>query len=379
MQTWKKKPLRSLLATAVLAALAGGAQADSGNVTIYGKVRGGVDFQNNDASYDGSDLTTRVSQTKVSNYSSRIGFKGTEDLGNGLSAIWQIENGVAIDDGSSGPATGTFGSRDTWVGLQGNWGTLKLGRETSPYDDTASRFDKFQVTTRLAAFLEQTNTKVGTSSSTVKDPIVVGDTRKNNAVLYTSPSVNGFDGSVQWYTNEDKSTTTNGRGYSLRGGYKGNGLGIDLAYENNQNGKTVSATQAGKETALVLSVGYDITPTLTAGVKLYRAKNDRASGATSSNGADKNSGYALFANYQASNAVALRAFYGRIKAERQNGIDDANDWTKKALGLGASYSLSKRTALFAEYYGEKTDRRAVTATSINLKKRIVSIGISHDF
>ena len=91
---------KKLLALAVAAALApAAAMADSGNVTIYGSLHMSVDSLKGNSSLDG---TSNESEMNISSNSSYIGFKGNEDLGNGLKAIWQMETQVGIGDTGSG-------------------------------------------------------------------------------------------------------------------------------------------------------------------------------------------------------------------------------------------------------------------------------------
>lgn len=118
---------KSLIALAVLAA-SGAAMAQS-SVTVYGlaDVRVG--------SFKQSDEVGSLSNTEMRSggfATSRIGFKGTEDLGGGLKANFQIETSVAIDR----PAASTIGDRQAWVGLSGGFGAIELGRSWTPYDGT---------------------------------------------------------------------------------------------------------------------------------------------------------------------------------------------------------------------------------------------------
>jgi len=90
--------------------------ADSGNVTLYGIMDASIDVTDN-----GDTATAQGVRThKVSSNSSRLGFKGTEDLGNGLNAVWQIETAIAADGGANQSATATTGqlnNRNTFIGL----------------------------------------------------------------------------------------------------------------------------------------------------------------------------------------------------------------------------------------------------------------------
>nr|WP_315249834.1 porin [uncultured Duganella sp.] len=105
------------------AGCAASAQAQS-NVTVYGIVDGALAHMTN-ADASGNGVTRMPSLT--GSLPSRIGFRGTEDLGGGLSAVFVLENGFTPDTGALGQGGRLFG-RQAWVGLRGNWGTLQLGR-----------------------------------------------------------------------------------------------------------------------------------------------------------------------------------------------------------------------------------------------------------
>src|SRR5690606_7471381 len=107
---------KKLVAVAVAGLLAAplAAQAQTANVTLYGRVN--LDLEYIDANRDNPSVT------RVSSNSSRLGVRGTESLGGGLNAIFQIESAVSADAGG-----GQLGTRETFIGLQGSWGTVKMG------------------------------------------------------------------------------------------------------------------------------------------------------------------------------------------------------------------------------------------------------------
>ena len=119
------------------------AQAQTANVTLYGRVNLDVElvkgsiYNNNikqpalcDKVVNFDCLTTNPTIYRMGTNSSRFGFRGTESLGGGLNAIFQVES--SIDPAHSG---GTLAGRESFVGLQGGWGTFKIGRFLTPYDD----------------------------------------------------------------------------------------------------------------------------------------------------------------------------------------------------------------------------------------------------
>ena len=123
---------KKLVAVAVAGVLAAplAAQAQTANVTLYGRLNLTAEVVNAQQS-DGS----KGNYFQVSTNSSRLGVRGTESLGGGLNAIFQIESNVSADTGS-----GVLGSRETFAGLQGGWGTFKIGNFLAPEDDLHPMF-----------------------------------------------------------------------------------------------------------------------------------------------------------------------------------------------------------------------------------------------
>lgn len=116
---------KKLIALAVAGLVAAPAMAQS-NVTIYGVADAYFGF--------GSDNNDDISAINSGGLAgSRIGFKGSEDLGNGLKAVFTLEQGYKIDTGAASPSVGdSVFSRQAWVGLQGSFGTVSLGRQYAP-------------------------------------------------------------------------------------------------------------------------------------------------------------------------------------------------------------------------------------------------------
>ncbi len=171
-----------LIATAALAMVAGTAQAQS-NVTIYGIADLSYQSVDNDAGATGSQMARNALT------SSRLGFRGTEDLGGGLNANFQLEAALNFANGQTGttqtvaadatsnPAATTF-DRAAWVGLSSaTLGEIRLGRQ----DVTAAN----DIDTTVSQMGNMGNFNTGVNSITIGDNI-------DNAVVYISPTFNGF-------------------------------------------------------------------------------------------------------------------------------------------------------------------------------------------
>ncbi len=113
------------LACTLLATACGAVQAQT-TVTIYGVLDAGVEHL---SSVGGSGSLTRMPGLGVS-VPSRLGFRGTEDLGGGLKAIFTLESGFGTDSGTLNQG-GRFFGRQAFVGLSGDWGSVTLGRQYS--------------------------------------------------------------------------------------------------------------------------------------------------------------------------------------------------------------------------------------------------------
>ena len=166
---------KTLIAAAVAAAVA--APAANAGVVIYGKIHVSIDYLDAETSEVCSGAgTTPGGGFNVCDRTSRIGFKGSEDLGNGMKAIWKLETAVNIADGGS--AGGSFGSaRNSYIGLAGDWGTFLYGRHDTPYKMAyyASGIDM------LGDSFMDSNLLYGHQ-----------EWRRDNAIAYVSPNWNGL-------------------------------------------------------------------------------------------------------------------------------------------------------------------------------------------
>jgi len=198
---------KKLVAVAVAGLLAAplAAQAQTANVTLYGRLNLSMEAVNGqavDPNLPPGSAPVNRTIYRVNQNSSRLGVRGSESLGGGLSAIFQIESGVQAD--SSG---GVFATRETFVGLQGTWGTFKMGYFLAPYDDIHPIFGSVPTlttgiltTSALWAQGGQGNNDGGF------------DNRLANSIRYDSPRIGGFTGSVQLSTLDASPSTGPGAG-----------------------------------------------------------------------------------------------------------------------------------------------------------------------
>lgn len=370
--------MKKILAAAIVSAFAAPAFAATANVDVYGQFRGSVDF----VDADGAD-----SRTRVSSNNSRIGFKGAEDLGGGLSAIWQWEYAFELDrQGSTyGGADATRGStshRNTFVGLKSNsLGSLTLGTQESPLKTS---------TGPLAVF--------GDTLGDYRSVFTKLSTRSDNSVMYTSPNMTGLTLRLMGGArNEAGATATeDSKMYAASVVYSNGPLYATLAYEANRDvASTTSVAVADLLTGIVTTtsttsvaqkadawragVGYTFGNT-----KLGLAYEDNdaenAAGATTNDG----SAWYLSVAHKMGNITLAAAYTDRD--EYTSGADNG----AQQYVVGATYSLSKRTSLYALYTEVSNDTNGTNglgpATGIATVPTVAggdasgfSLGMNHSF
>jgi predicted porin len=323
---------KSLIALAVASAVAAPAAfAATSNVDVYGQLNVSVDVVDRDL----SGLVAEEDEFLISSGSSRIGFKGAEDLGGGLSAIWQIESGINMDAGG-----GTWGSRNTFVGLSSkSLGTVKLGNHDTAYKMSTGKYDVFSDT------LADYNAIMGAESTSG----VIFDEREGNSISYETPSFTGVTGYLSYgQRNEAGSTSNDPQVWSLAVVYANGPLSLVAAYETHDETTEVSSSTADG-TAWKIGAGYVFGNTRLAAI-YERIESDFATGSNF----ERDSWY-LSVAHQMGN-ITLKGAYGVAGETDFNGgsFDDGADmWA-----LGLDYGLSKRTVVYALYTALDNDNLA---------------------
>src|SRR6478736_5722241 len=201
---------KKLVAVAVAGVLAAplAAQAQTANVTLYGRLNVTMEAVRGNAP-DPNPPVSVANRTvyRVNSNSSRLGVRGSEALGGGLSAIFQIESSIQGD--SSG---GTLAGRETFVGLQGAWGTFKMGYFLSPYDDIHPIFGN--VPTLTTSIL---STAALWAQGPPGNNAGGFDNRNPNSIRYDSPNMRGFTASAQLSTMDASPTAGAGAGVDSGG------------------------------------------------------------------------------------------------------------------------------------------------------------------
>jgi predicted porin len=172
-------------------------QAQTANVTLYGRLNMDLEFVKGEQT-DGSNPTVN----RVSSNSSRFGMRGTESLGGGLQAIFQIESNVSGDTGNA--ASSSLASRETFVGLQGSWGKVYMGKFLMPQDDVRFIFDN---KTTLGTSLLSDGALWGQAQESKSTGGF--DARTGNSLRYDSPNYMGFTAALQYSTRDSSGDTQN--------------------------------------------------------------------------------------------------------------------------------------------------------------------------
>ena len=360
---------KTLITLAVLAAATGVAQAQS-SVVIYGTVDAGFVSERGGKAGSVNKLDSGVASA------SRLGFKGTEDLGSGLSALFVLESGFGVDNGTQDKAGSIF-NRQSYIGLSSKTsGTLTLGRQYTPWYNTLSK-----VADPFAAGY------AGTAKN-----LFPANTRTSNTVLYTSPNFNGFDADVAYTFGEKAESNKYGRQFGASAGYSNGPLNARLAYNNTSNDDV--GVQAASARNWLAAVNYDF-----AVAKAYVAYgvNKGANSATMNNGRTYTENnvvknyydYAPAALSNDSNNLLIGATVpvgpaGTVMAsyiktnDKTNANADADQWA-----LGYSYALSKRTSTYASYAKIKNKNGASYTVGNNSNRgsgyKAFNVGVRHSF
>jgi len=227
---------KSLLALAVLGAFAGAAQAQS-SVTIYGIVDTGITYtskvaKTNTPGQTGINTGSKFAVNSGVIQGSRIGFKGVEDLGGGLSAVFNLETGFNNDTGAlNGQDSATSNNlfrRKSVVGLAGGFGSVLVGRQT----DWADTISAYTAVNDFGGVIQNSGSNLNRLQGV----------RTNNSISYTTTNLGGFTGNLMYGFGETAGQTSSGQSFGLGGKYDNGPLGLGINYYQSKQGPTPSDT-----------------------------------------------------------------------------------------------------------------------------------------
>ncbi|PUA19516.1 porin [Glaciimonas sp. PCH181] len=332
-----KKLFQSLAIAAPISLIAGIAAAQS-NITIYGIIDASISRESN-----GAGAVTKM-EPGVFN-GSRLGFKGSEDLGGGLSATFFLENGFNPDDGSAAQGGRLFG-RQSYIGLQGDFGAVRLGRQYAPIYLAQLTVDPF------------VGGMKGDMTS-IRQWFSSGNFRVDNAITYTAPSYGNLTASVLYGLGEVAGNSAASRQMGFSVGYVGAPLTGTVSYHSTNDALGIDSVKVW-----FIGGAYNFGP-----FKLH-AGADRV---TSGGGAEvRDSMIGVSLPLQRSKLMASFIY----KQNKQ--ISDAN---ARQVAFGYLFDLSKRTALYSSVAFVKNDRNsAINAGGVQgATDKVFDIGLRQTF
>lgn len=363
--------MKKIIAAAVAAAVIAPASVMAAGPTLYGKIHTSVDYKDNNGK--GSE-NTDYSEWSLSSNSSRIGVKGSEDLGNGMKVGYLIEWGVSMDgDGKD------LNTRNRAVTLSGDWGTALAGKWDTPFKTVGRKLDLF-------------GDKIGDTRSLSK--FSTTDNRAKNVVAYVTPNMSGFTATVAYIFDagtgniggiEYSGDNSDNNAYSFNAIYKNGPIMIAGAYvDYNDDGQ--ASTNTDNATAARIGGSYKFGDfKILASYTDFESQNFVKDNDTSM--------YTLGGAYKMGNNT--------IKLQYSD-IDDSDLKTCGATGtesckdgsdmwsIGLDHKMSKRTTVYAAYASTGNDRDSKRSswggghdksgdTILDQDADAFSVGIIHKF
>ena len=326
---------KSLVALAAFAAVGAFAQS---SVTLSGNVKGGVAH----TKYSGAPAGNGNGMS-IADGSSRFIIGGTEDLGGGLKAVFQIDTRVRVDDNGGAPTSSPLGGGNTFVGLSGGLGMIQLGKLDTHYclgsDSHGSRATALQASScALLGFVNGGANAIANTS------------RSQNVVRYTSPNFSGFQAQANYSTSfagPEGAVGEAGKGRAMQLGLNyGNGpLKAGVSFWDAKTESRVAGVARGDQEAATAFVDWNFG-VATVGLTFDRSEIDRGlNGGASSE--SRRSAFSIPVTVPLGAGTFL-VTYTKAQRVKLNGTTVANTGAKM-MSVGYDYALSKRTSLGVSY------------------------------
>jgi predicted porin len=348
---------QSTLMLAMAAMLPAAAFAQS-SVQIYGTIDGGLRYQTNvDAA--GNHL---LSATSGNYYSNRLGFRGKEDLGNGLNAHFQLESGFKSDTGELDNANNVLFNRTAAVGLGGAWGSIDVGRQYTVGFRTEKFLDPFNHHyTPLIPLASGAGTSLPAAAKTAGLTASSNSgTRFNNDVQYTG-TFGGLTLRAEYSAGEIADDAGKGSAQGAAFSYTGSTLLAAGAYIHKE-------TPAGFTNNMFVAGGGFKWKGMTVKAGVSRERQESASAGTYQN-ESRFGGI----SYQVSEPVDLTAAIYRSVFDSVAGRG-----AREMIIVGGTYYFSKRTNLYAEFDVNRYDGALIPASN-QTSQHGISLGVMHAF
>lgn len=324
---------KKVLSVAVLALMSASAVNAANNTVMYGKVHVSIDKFDSDAS--GADMFA------VNDRGSRLGFKGSEDLGNGLKAIWKYEMSYDVDEGGA-----IGGARNSYLGLAGGFGTMLVGRH-----DTPAKVALYATGTEMLG-----DSIIQLTGSGDAALLNMQETRADDAIAYISPSMNGLTAAVAIIPGE--SAANDGLADSWSGAvmYKGHGVKAAAGYED-----VVGAWE-------LFNIGASVKfGDFTVGA-LWQSQEQQG-------GSGESDMYALTGKAKFGNNAVIATY---ASTENDGSLSGEGD----GFGLALTHKMSKRSKIYVAYANKDVDGgtsvSSVAGDAFNQGSNF-SVGMIHKF
>jgi predicted porin len=399
---------RKAVTLAVAGALGVPVAAFAQNVQIYGKLYPQFGMAKTSGASSAADLNPSIdpataggnakSRTNVDSNNTRIGFRGSEDLGGGLKAIFQIESKVSIDNPTS---SRVFATRDSFVGLSGGFGTVKLGNMDTVYKQLGDPIGILGISS---------GNFVSDSAVLSQGPLSGIDfhRREKNSIIYESPEFGGVQLLAQYaspVSEESKAAGSNlkasTQSYGIK--YEQGPLYLAAAHEIRKDqfslssstellaafrSPTTGALVHSKDTATRAAAMYQFPTKTKVSLDVAQLEAKENGGATGTLASAKNKRWAVTAEQGLGN-VKVAASYARSDKGsctlNGGGLCSTDGFEGNQFNLGAMLSLSKRTGVFAIYSkltnGKSAGYDNTEAGLVNpgADTTQAAIGVSHSF
>jgi len=358
---------KKIIALAIASAMTVPALAYA-EATVYGQANLSIDRVSNGVAAPGD-----VTANQLNSNQSRVGVKGSEDLGSGMSVVWQMEGTVAMDSGTSDSAatsTTSLFDRNTYIGLKSNdMGTVILGRHDTPYKISTRKLDVFADTAA------DNRSGDGSGSSGNGGLMSVHDLRLSNVLAYISPSFGGMSVAAATVFGAETPGPTDKKGsaLSLAGMYSMDAIYATLAYQTVTAGTGGSGDLAApvlglavddKASAFKAGVGYSMDAFTVNAVVERTTYDPIAAGANVTN-----TNLYLAGKFSLSSSDAVKAAFTKHGASSTPGAtDDA-----KEIAIGYDHDMSKTTSVYALYVKETQNATGAADPSV------LSFGMKHSF
>jgi predicted porin len=355
----KPSALALAAAAACTAAFATTAHAQS-NVQVYGLLDVGVE-QVNHAGANGGSLTRVISGGKNT---SRWGLRGAEDLGGGLKAVWNLEGGILMDTGA---IDGQLFRRQAYVGLDGSFGRIVIGRSFTTVYDFVIKYDPLGFAPNYS----------WATTASATGPSKYGMTTGFDNLIKYSGTTGGFSYGATIGLGEQAGESADSRKYAVAGAYNAGPFGAMLSYEQ-INGNTVVATgNRDKTTAFHAAADYKLEDwRFTAGMRGYKLRAGRANAAEL-----QGDTYWGGITYYLKPAITVTGAVYHVNTKNVAAAVDADPTLYVLRGM---YALSKRTDLYLTGGYAKADHGQLVGLSrddpgFGSKQAGVTAGIQHRF